>query len=199
MLGAADARAVSTRARSTRSAFISSFRVRAAVMAADTSTRVPVTSISIPGGAPGTGVARAVRRSSTSSSLGGIILIASAVTRVASPTGKRSASGIPAMRSAMPRRASSSRPRWPTAAVARAIATTTAPMSEAAYACDETAGVNHAEVVPLAVAMAKTAMTAKTAAKAEWMRSVRDGTTVPPTFFGLRRAIKGPTAHSRRR
>src|SRR2546426_9415 len=114
MLGAADARAVSTRARSTRSAFISSFRVRAA-------------------------------------------------------------------------------------AVARAIATTTAPMSEAAYACDETAGVNHAEVVPLAVAMAKTAMTAKTAAKAEWMRSVRDGTTVPPTFFGLRRAIKGPTAHSRRR
>jgi len=67
--------------------------------------------------------------------------------------------------------------------VARAIATTTAPMSEAAYACDETAGENHAEVVPLAVAMAKTAMTAKTAAKAEWMRSVRDGTAVPLTFL----------------
>ena len=132
MLGAADARANSTRPRSMRSAFISSFRVRAAVRAADTSKRVPVTSISIPGGAPGTGVARAVRRSSTSSSLGGIILIASAVTRVASPAGNRSASGIPAMRSAMLRRASSSRPKWLTAVVARAIATTTAPMSEAA-------------------------------------------------------------------
>src|SRR6266705_104721 len=155
MLGAADARANSTRARSTRSAFISSFRARAAVRAADTSTRVPVTSISIPGGAPGTGVARAVRRSSTSSSLGGIILIASAVTRVASPAGNRSASGIPAMRSAMLRRASSSRPKWLTAVVARAMAT-------------------------------------KTAAKAEWMRSVRDGTAVPPTFLRFAWGYKRP-------
>src|SRR5436309_8186179 len=167
MLGAADARANSTRARSTRSAFISSFRARAAVRAADTSTRVPVTSISIPGGAPGTGVARAVRRSSTSSSLGGIILIASAVTRVASPTGNRSASGIAAMRRPSPRRASSRRPTWLTAAAARAIATTTAPTREAAYAWDEMAAENHGAVVPFAVHTAKTAMATKTAVKAE--------------------------------
>src|SRR5207245_9347568 len=88
--------------------------------------------------------------------------------------------------------AASSRPRWLRVVVARAIATTTARMSEAAYACDETAGENHAEVVPLAVAMAKTAMTAKTAAKAEWMRSVRDGTAVPLTFLRLVWGYKRP-------
>src|SRR5436309_1690601 len=150
-LGAAAVRATSTRARSTRRAFRSSFRVRAAVRAADNSTRVPVTSISIPGGAPGTGVARVVSSSSTSSSLGGIILIASAVTRVASPTGNRSASGIAAMRRPSPRRASSRRPTWLTAAAARAIATTMAPTRESAYVWAEIAADNPGAVVHFAV------------------------------------------------
>ena len=51
--------------------------------------------------------------------------------------------------------------------MARAIATTTAPISDAAYAWEERSAENHDEVVPDAVAQAKMAMTAKTAAKAE--------------------------------